>query len=302
LVPRVSVEPMHVASLHVYPVKSTRGRDVAEAMVEPWGLAGDRRFMVVDASGRHVTAREEHRLLSVTAVGASASGVILYGPHADPVVVEPSGDPSTMVRIWDDDVPAVRPSAAADAWFTALLGRDVALVWLGDPTSRPVNLAYGRADDVVSFADGYPLLLTATASLRQLNDWITAAALERGDLDAAPLPMRRFRPNVVVATTAPFAEDDWRRIHIGPVQFRVAKSCSRCVLTTIDPDTLEKGREPIHTLSRHRKRDGKVWFGVNLIPDGAGRIRVGNEVEVLARTSTNSKIGPASPTRSSLQP
>jgi len=281
LVPRISVEPMHVASLDVYPVKSTRGRDVREATVEPWGLAGDRRFMVVDASGQHVTAREEHRLLSVSAVGAAAAAVILHGPHADPVVVKPGAEPSTMVWIWDDEVPAVRPSAAADAWFTALLGRDVALVWLGDPTSRPVNPVYGRADDVVTFADGYPLLLTATASLRQLNDWITAAALERGGLDTAPLSMRRFRPNVVVETTVPFAEDDWRRIHIGPIQFRVAKGCSRCVLTTIDPDTLVKGGEPIRTLAQHRQRDGKVWFGVNLIPDGTGTIRVGDSVEVL---------------------
>lgn len=281
----VSVEAVRVASLHVYPVKSTRGRDVADAMVEPWGLDGDRRFMVVDADGRHVTAREETRLLSVSAVRAGSSGVILHGPHAEPIVVQPGAEPSTIVRIWNDDVPAVRPSDKADRWFSTLLGRDVALVWLSDPTGRPVNPAYGRADDVVTFADGYPLLLTATASLRQLNDWIRAAAVERGELDPQSVPMHRFRPSVVVETSVPFAEDDWRRIRIGSVEFRVVKGCDRCVLTTIDPETLEKGKEPIRTLSLYRKRDGKVWFGVNLIPDGTGRIRVGEDVAVLAQAS-----------------
>jgi uncharacterized protein YcbX len=273
---------VRIAGLHIYPVKSTRGREVAVAVVERWGLAGDRRLMVVDADSRHLTAREEPRLLSVSAVERGASELILRGPHADPVVVHVSGQPTTTVQIWRDQVSAVRPSAEADIWLSKLLGRDVRLVWLGDPKSRAVNPAYGAAGDTVSFADGYPLLLTATASLSQLNDWIATAALERGEFDAEPLPMRRFRPNVVVETTEPFAEDGWRKIRIGSVPFRVAKGCARCVLTTIDPDTLIKGPEPIRTLARHRKRDGKVWFGINLIPDGTGPIRVGDDVDVLA--------------------
>jgi uncharacterized protein len=286
-----SVDTVRVASLHVYPVKSTRGWELSEAVVEPWGLAGDRRFMVVDAAGRHVTAREEPRLLSVSAVDDGTAGLVLHGPHADPVVVEPGGQRTTMVRIWADDVAAARPSAAADSWFSALLGREVGLVWLGDPTSREVDPAYGQAGDVVTFADGYPLLLTATASLGQLNDWITAGALDRGEFDPQPLPMRRFRPSVVVETAVPFAEDDWGRIRVGPVEFRAVKGCARCVLTTVDPDTFEKGKEPIRTLSRHRKRDGKVWFGVNLIPDGTGTIRVGDDVDVLPDSAHKTRSG-----------
>jgi uncharacterized protein len=273
---------VRVASLHIYPVKSTRGRDLQAAEVEPWGLAGDRRYMVVDSAGQHVTAREEPRLLSVSAAGDRAPALVLNGPHADPVIVEPADGPTTMVRIWDDDVRAVRPSPEADAWFSELLGRTVGLVWLRDPTTRPVNPAYGQADDPVTFADGYPLLLTATASLQQLNDWITAAAVERGETDVEPLPMRRFRPSVVIETAAPFVEEQWRQLHIGSIEFRVAKGCSRCVLTTIDPDTQAKGKEPIQTLSRYRKRDGKVWFGVNLIPGDTGTIRVGDPVRILA--------------------
>jgi uncharacterized protein YcbX len=272
---------VRVAGLHIYPVKSTRGQDVEAAQVDRWGLAGDRRFLVVDDDNRHVTAREDARLLSVSAVERGGSELILHGPHADPIVVHVLGRPTTKVQIWRDEVSAVRPSAEADAWFSALLGRDVGLVWLDDPTSRPVNPAYGAPGDTVSFADGYPLLLTATASLSQLNDWITATAAERGEFDVEPLTMRRFRPNVVIETTEPFAEDGWWRVRIGSVPFRVAKGCDRCVLTTIDPDTLVKGHEPIRTLARHRKRDGKVWFGVNLIPDGTGPVWLHEDVEVL---------------------
>jgi uncharacterized protein YcbX len=273
---------VRVAGLHIYPVKSTRGRDVLSAQVEPWGLAGDRRFMVVDSDNRHVTAREEPRLLTVSAVERNASELILQGPHTDPLVMRVYRQPTTTVQIWRDQVSAVRPSAAADAWFSALLGRDVRLVWLDDPTSRRVNPAHGAAGDTVSFADGYPLLLTATASLSQLNDWITAAAVERGESDLEVLPMRRFRPNVVVETKEPFIEDQWRKLCVGSVPFRVAKGCDRCVLTTIDPDTLVKGHEPIRTLALHRKRDGKVWFGVNLIPDTTGTIAVDDPVELIA--------------------
>jgi uncharacterized protein YcbX len=272
---------VHVASLHIYPVKSTRGHDVTAAEVQPWGLASDRRFMVVDAAGRHLTARTEPRLLSVRALADGGSGLVLHGPHADPVAVESGTHPTTVVRIWDDDVLAERLSAEADRWLSALLGRDVALVWLAGPASRPVNPAYGKAGDTVSLADGFPLLLTATSSLRQLNDWVTAGALERGE-SVEPLSMRRFRPNVVVETAVPFAEEAWRRIRIGSIPFRVVKGCARCVLTTIDPETLVAGKEPIRTLARHHKRDGKVWFGVNLVPDGTGAVRVGDDVEVLA--------------------
>ena len=275
-----SVATVHVTSLHVYPVKSTRGSDVTDAVVEPWGLAGDRRWIVVDPDGLIVTAREEPRLLSVTARVTGEGELTISGPHAAPLGVDGSRSRErVVVRAWRDTVAATWPDA--DAWFGKLLDRDVRLVWLDDPTRRPVNPDNGGPDDRVSFADGYPLLLTTTASLRQLDDWVAEEALLRGGTPRAPLPMRRFRPSVVVDTERAFDEDRWRRVQIGAVAFRVANGCDRCVLTTIDPDTLEKGKEPIRTLARHRKWDGKVWFGVNLIPDRPGTIAVGDPVEVL---------------------
>lgn len=270
---------MRLGSIHVYPVKSTRGLQVASAQVEPWGLAGDRRYMVVDADGMVLTARDHPRMLAVAAT-PEGRGLKLTGPHADPLQVSPEpGTPTRRVRIWHDDVDAVDTGEEAAAWFTALLGLPARLVWLDDPTRRPVDPAYGAPDDRVSFADAYPLLLASTASLRRLNDWIAEGAVERGEEPPAPLPMTRFRPSVVVEDVPePFAEDRWRRVRIGDVPFRAVKLCDRCVLTTIDPDTLAKGKEPIRTLSRHRRWDGKVWFAVNLIPDGTGTIRVGDPV------------------------
>jgi uncharacterized protein YcbX len=165
-------------------------------------------------------------------------------------------------------------------------GEPVRLVYLDDPTRRRPNPRYSRDGDLVSFADGYPLLVTTESSLAELNELIAAGPLAA----EGPLPMRRFRPNVVVAGTEPWAEDGWRLLEIGDVAFRAVKGCDRCVLTTIDPDTAARGKEPIATLARSRRWDGKTWFGVNLIPDPpgpagsprtTGSIRVGDPVRIL---------------------
>ncbi|HJU98547.1 MAG TPA: MOSC N-terminal beta barrel domain-containing protein, partial [Jiangellaceae bacterium] len=226
---------MRVASLHVYPVKSTRGVDLTSAVVEPWGLAGDRRWMVVDENDRLLTAREEPHLLTVAARVLGEGELTVTGPHAAPLSVSGASGEVVHVRVWNDVVPAWHPSAHADAWFGALLQREVRLVWLDDPTHRDVNPLFGKPGDHVSFADAYPLLLTTTASLRQLNDWVGHEAVLRGEpAPVAPLPMRRFRPSVVIDTVVPFEEDRWTRLRIGSVAFRAVKGCDRCVLTTID--------------------------------------------------------------------
>ncbi|HEY9408276.1 MAG TPA: MOSC N-terminal beta barrel domain-containing protein [Jiangellaceae bacterium] len=273
---------MQVAELNIYPVKSTRGFSVQRAGVQPWGLADDRRWMVVDVEGSLITARVQPALLGVRATPLGEGRLRLEGPHAAPLEVDATSREGLVpVRVWRSHLSATPAGPGADAWFGKLLDRDVRLVWLDDPTRRPTNPDYSRPGDRVSFADGYPILLTSAASLRQLNDWIVEEALTRGEEPAGPLPMRRFRPSVVVEHDEPFAEDHWRRLRIGGIEFRVPKPCDRCVLTTIDPDTLAKGKEPIRTLSRHRRWDGKVWFGTNLIPDGTGTISVGDPVEVL---------------------
>jgi len=272
--------PLTVTDMFRYPVKSCRGERLAATPVEPWGLAGDRRWMIVDAYGEVVTAREHPRLVLVTPLPEDG-GIRLTGPDGPDLTVRvPGGEELIPVAVWQSKLLAAPAGAAADAWFSALTGEPVRLVYLDDPTRRRPNPDYSRDGDRVSFADGYPLLLTSGRSLAELN-----AAIAAGPRAAeGPLPMRRFRPNVVVAGAAPWAEDGWRRLRIGEVTFRAVKGCDRCVLTTIDPDTAATGKEPIATLARTRRWDGKVWFGMNLIPDGPqpGRsVRVGDPVEVL---------------------
>nr|WP_055505877.1 MOSC N-terminal beta barrel domain-containing protein [Nonomuraea pusilla] len=270
---------MRLASIHFFPVKSTAGHDVQEAEVHPWGLAGDRRYLVTDERGELITAREQPLLLSCVAE-LDGDALTLTRPHAAPLRVTPGTGRST-VTVWGTPVEVTDCGDDAAAWLSALLGRPARLHWLDDPTRRPVNPVYGRPEDRVSLADGYPLLLASATSLALLNEWVAQTGAEHGEEAPAPLPMSRFRPNVVVEGGAAFAEDEWKRVRIGGVDFRVTKGCDRCVMTTVDTATYRKGKEPIRTLSRHRKWDGKVWFGINLIPDAPGRIAVGDPVTVL---------------------
>lgn len=273
-----SEEPgVRLAAIHIYPMKAARAVDLSESLVEPWGLAGDRRWLLVDENGRFISQREEPSLARV---------VIRYGPAAASIGVSADGFPSGQVAVPADGaqmlnvrvmrslVLAAAAGAEADAWFSAYLGRPVRLVFLDDPTRRLVDPAYGRPGDTVSFADGYPLLLTSTGSLDELSRWLA----EDGE---RPVPMTRFRPSAVVTGAPPWAEDRWRRIRIGDVPFRVVKPCGRCVVTTTDQVTGERGRQPLTMLGRRRRFGQQLVFGQNLIPDAGGVIRVGDPVEIL---------------------
>jgi uncharacterized protein len=271
-----------VTDLYRYPVKSCRGQQLRDAPVEPWGLAGDRRWMVVDRGGEVVTARERPPMLLVTP-HLRDGALLLTGPgRPDLTVPVPAGGELIPVTMSDSKLLAASADPAADAWLSDVVGEPVRLVYLDDPTRRPTNPAHSRPGDRVSFADGYPLLLTTESSLAALNEHIAVGPRA----SEGPLPMRRFRPSVVVAGAVAWTEDAWRLLRIGDVAFRAVKGCDRCVLTTINPDTAASGKEPIATLARIRRWDGKVWFGVNLIPDsppGDASIRVGDPVEVLER-------------------
>jgi hypothetical protein len=205
----------------------------------------------------------------------------MAGPGLPELTVPvPSGTGLVPVNVWGYDLLASPADDAASLWLTRIVGEPVRLVYLDDPTRRATNPDYSQDGDRVSFADGYPLLLTSEASLDGVNEWIA----EGPRAAEGPVPMRRFRPSVVMSGAPAWAEDGWRRLRIGPVTFRVAKGCDRCVFTTIDPDTAEKGHEPLFALARHRNWDNKVWFGVNLIPDAphpGALIRTGDPIEIL---------------------
>ncbi|MDT9593934.1 MOSC domain-containing protein [Nocardioides zeae] len=279
---------LSLVSLHHYPVKSLRGTNLPTAVVEPWGLAGDRRWMLVEAegpaTGTFVSARKDPRMLPLHAEAQPDDALVLRAPDGWDVpgplhVPVPPPRDHLRVDVWGSELDAAPAGPAADAWLSAALGRPVRLVHLDDPTRRPTSPAFSEPDDRVSFADGFPVLLTTLASLRALNDDL----LEASQGAEAAVAMDRFRPNVVVDGDVAWAEDDWRRVRIGDATFRAVKGCARCVLTTVDPATAEKGREPLRTLARTRRFDQGVWFGVNLVPDApfGTRLQVGDPVEVL---------------------
>ena len=267
---------IRVESIHIYPVKSTAPTTLESATVELAGLRHDRRWAVVDESGDWVTASRCDALLGVTAKVADDGALWLSSDGRPDVVVDvPVEGPLVRVTISRLST-AVDAGDAAAAWFSDVVGDPVRLVWQDDPARRKVGENHGGlGDEPVSLADTGPLLLTSSASLAQLNDWIAA------DHEPQTMAMGRFRPNVVVdGDVAPFAEDDWRDLRIGGVPYRFAEHCDRCVVTTIDPATRQHGKEPIRTLAGHRRWDGKTWFGIRIIPIAPGRLSVGDEVTV----------------------
>jgi len=269
-----------LASVHIYPLKGCRAVDLDEAVVEPWGLAGDRRWLLVDADGLFITQREHPALARLVVGYGACAGIAVSSEGYPPLrVAAPGGCPELLkVTVWRSTVLAAAAGSEADAWFSAYLGEPVRLVYLDDPTRRAVDPEFGADGDTVSFADGYPLLLTSAGSLDQLGQWLTAD----GD---QPVPMNRFRPNVVVSGFGPWEEDRWRRIRIGSVSFRVAKPCGRCIVTTTDQTTGERGRQPLRMLARHRRFGKSLVFGQNIIPDSPGLIRVGDPVDVIEYAS-----------------
>jgi hypothetical protein len=235
--------------------------------------------MVVDETGYVVTARELPQLLLITPE-LTDDGLRLSAPGRDDLqVASPDGTLRNDVTVWRNTLPAAPAGARADQWLSDAIGKNVRLVYLDDPTRRMPNQAFAGADDRVSFADGYPLLMVTEESWQTVNEHIAAGPRA----EEGPLPIIRYRPNLIVAGAPAWSEDGWRSVRVGDAVFRAVKGCDRCVLTTIDPETLEKGKEPIATLARYRRWDGKTWFGMNLIPDNPGAtISVGDEVEILA--------------------
>lgn len=264
-------------------MKGLRGEAPALAGVTPCGLEGDRRWMVVDAAGRFLSQRELPAMALVQA-RIAAGGLVLSAAGAEKlaVTVPDARTARGAVTIWRDSVPAVDGGKDASAWLGRVLGVECRLVYLADAAARVVNQEHGAPGDVVSFADGYPVLLASLASLADLNTRL-----------ARPVEMLRFRPNLVIEGAPAWAEGHWRRVRIGNAVFRIVKPCDRCVVTTIDPATglRPDGNEPLRTLMTFRRdARGRPLFGENLVPDGDGMVRLGDKVEVLEMTRPTGEL------------
>ena len=263
-----------LSAIHVFPLKSGAALAPAHAEVEARGLHADRRWMVVDADGRFLTARKHPRMTLIEARIEAEGCLQLDAPGMPTLALVPAGAATARidVTVWKSTLSARRANAEADEWISHFLGLPARFVHMDRESERSVDPAYASPGDLVSFADGFPLLLVSQAALDALN-----AKLAR------PVPMLRFRPNLVVAGTAAHAEDGWRRIRIGAVEFDVVKPCARCVLTTVDPThgTFDADGEPLRTLLGYRRTPQGVMFGQNLVARGTGSVQVGDAVHVL---------------------
>ncbi len=264
--------PARLEALHVYPVKGMRGRSLGCAEVARHGLAGDRRWMVVDPDGGFLTQRQVPAMARFDAEPA-ADGLVLRH-DGDACTVERPGVGAVRLRvvIWRDAVPAAAGDDASVAWLSARLGRPCRLAYLGDERARPVDPVFGEPGDHVGFADAFPLLGASGSSLEALN-----AGLRM------PVPMDRFRPSVTISGLPPWSEDRWRRVRIGAMTFRAPNPCTRCVVVTRDQRTglSPDPGEPLRTLGRLNRHPEGIVFGANLIPEAPGRLAVGDPVEVL---------------------
>jgi uncharacterized protein len=261
---------IRLSGLYVYPIKSCGGTAVEEWEVDERGLRHDRRWMLVDETGRFMSQRQLLRMARI-GVRFAPDGLIVDAPGMPSLGVpfRPPDGKLRLARVWEDLVEVSSVGAEADRWFGEFLGARCRLVHLPDRSPRPVDPDYGRATDQVGLADAFPFHLISATSLAELN-----TRLEQ------PLPIDRFRPNLVVGGCEPFAEDGWGKVRIGPITLHVVKPCARCVITTVDQRTATKTKEPLRTLATFRRKGNKVHFGQNLVHDGKGILRVGSPIEV----------------------
>jgi len=267
-----------ITGLFIYPVKSLRGYAVPAAEIDALGLAGDRRFLVVDDTGKFLTQRTAARMACIDARLADGK-LTLSAEGAGAISVPTQSDPATLVRpvtVWKSTgLQAEDCGAEISAWLGAFLGLSCHLVRIGKKFSRPVLKSAAQVGDLFSFADGAPILAVSEASLARLNERIIEVGSE-------PIPMDRFRPSLVVDGCDAFAEDAWRKIRAGDVVLRGAGKSVRCIVTTTDQLTGERGKEPLKTLAAFRRNPAdptEVHFGVNLINESKrGTLRVGDRV------------------------
>lgn len=265
---------LRLSSIYRFPMKSAQGESLQRAELDSLGLVGDRRWMLVDASnGRFFTQRAMPHMSQLSALWNAEGGLTLKAEGLQPLDVPVPGADAEMrgAFIWSDNMYVPDAGDEAAEWLSGFLGKACRLVHVPQDRARDIPGSLSP-EEKVGFADGYPLLLIGQASLDDLSSRV-----------GRPLEMLRFRTNLVVEGSEPYAEDSWKRIRIGGVEFGVVKGCTRCILTTIDPASGERSadREPLTTLKTYRQREGEVYFGQNLINRGVGEVAVGMEIEVL---------------------
>ena len=263
-----------LSQINIYPLKSARGIPLVNGVPETRGLAHDRRWMVVDDSGQFMTQRTSPKMALInTKISVQTLNLNAPGMSELSLPLFPTAGESQEVEIWGDRCEAWTSSPQTKKWISEFLGENCNIVFMPDHSNRPVDPDYTVGENQVSFSDGFPFLLISEASLNDLNKRLPES-----------VEMTRFRPNLVVKNTEPYEEDIWKLIRIGNCELQVVKPCSRCVLTTVDPETGKySGKEPLRTLATFRKENGKVLFGQNLLATKMGKMEVGMPVEIISK-------------------
>jgi uncharacterized protein YcbX len=261
-----------LSAVHLHPLKSARALAPDHWQLDSLGLRFDRHWMVVDDEGRCLTQRTHPRLALISAtVDDDALGLAASGVEPIALPLDAGSRSVRETQVWNHRGPSLDEGEEAARWISAHLGVSTRVVRIPPDHVRRVNSAFFSGEAHTAFTDGYPLMLISEASLEALNARL-----------ALPLPMNRFRPNLVVRGCEAFAEDDWTRIRVGKIELAVVKPCDRCVITTTDQQTgLRDGKEPLATLATFRKRGDVVLFGQNCVALGTGTLTVGDPIEIL---------------------
>lgn len=261
---------MQVKQLNLFPIKSTRAYTVQQAVVQPQGLNFDREFMITEPDGTFITARKEQMLYRLSAFPISIGLVICDDQSEQAVTLYKNFAKSSECEVWGSRFPSWIADDQTNQWLSEKFGRPVQLRWLGEQSQRTVA---NFEPNPLSFADSNPILLVSEKSLEQVKKW-----------SPVPVSMEQFRGNIVIDGDVAFEEEQWQQVQIGEVKFRFSQCCTRCILITRDTQTLELDpkAEPFRTLKQHHTNDkGKPIFGIHLVPENSGVIRVGDTLSIL---------------------
>jgi uncharacterized protein len=259
-----------ISQLFIYPVKSLGGISVSSAQLTDRGFTYDRRWMLVDESNRFISQREQP-LMALLQTEITDGGIRITDKRNTannciiPFANEANG--KIEVQVWDDACEAELVSDDLNRWFSAALQINCKLVFMPDASMRKVDGRYAANNEITSFSDGYPLLLTGQSSLDDLNNRLK----EKLSID-------RFRPNIVFTGGKPYEEDTMAEFEINGIDCYGVKLCARCVVTTIEQSSAAKGKEPLKTLAAYRQLNNKIYFGQNVLYKGGGVINIGDSI------------------------
>ncbi len=268
-----TILPMYVSQLWIYPIKSCRGISIPQTALDTKGFAFDRRFMFVDAEGQMLTQRVHNKMALIECeILQHELKIRSAGFPQISILLQPKEGEKIKAQVWSDVCKALRVNAIADEWISDFLKLKASLVYMPSETKRVVDTRYNTTKATTSFTDGFPILLISQASLDDLNGRLSE-----------PLPITRFRPNLVVSGFTPYQEDEISSFEIGGLAFEVKKPCARCVITTINQLTTQKGAEPLKTLAKYRTKNNHIYFGQNVIHlNHEGQIAVGDRMTLIS--------------------